>query len=95
MKKLIKGKYFSSNGYQTTSTESQEILPPEPLHWNTQYVFRKFSFISDQDCTVIINGEFTIPLIAGLGFEVDRDDVPIESFVILESNTRYYWIGAI
>lgn len=95
MSKFSSGRYLSSNGYETTTVASKEIIPPSPSNWTYGYIFKKFSFINETDCTVIINNEFTLHLIGGIGFEIDRNDVSIHSFVIVESGTRYYWIGAV
>lgn len=85
--------YFSSNGLEVTSKSHQEILPPPPPKWSMPYTFDKFSFYNETTCNVIINKKFPISLSAGRGFEVDYDDVPITSFVIVEENTPYEFIG--
>ena len=88
-------KYVSSNGYETTTKASQEIIPQSPSTWSYGYNFKKFSFLNKTNCTVIINGISTLHLIGEIGFEIDRTDEPIESFVIVESGTEYYWIGGL
>lgn len=93
-KKYPIGGYLSSDGF-VVSAANQQIFPPTPSDWTADtYVFKKLSFYNTQKCTVIINEQHTIVLEAGVGFEVSRDDIPVESFVIVEAGIDYVWIGA-
>lgn len=86
--------YISSKGLETTSKPMQEIIPNPPETWSLGYTLEKFSFYNVNQCNVIINNKFTITLSAGTGFEIGYDDVPITSFVVVEENTPYEFIGS-
>lgn len=86
--------YISSNGLEITSKAMQEIVPNPPSTWSIGYSFEKFSFYNETDCNVIINQKYPITLSAGTGFEVGYQDVPIESFVIVEAETPYEFIAS-
>lgn len=86
--------YLSSNGLETTTRPMQEIIPTPPAHWSIGYTFKKFSFYNDTDCNIVINKKYPITLSAGRGFEVGYNDVPIESFVIVEAQTPYEFIAS-
>ncbi|MEQ6356571.1 hypothetical protein ABNX05_18265 [Lysinibacillus sp. M3] len=86
--------YLSSNGFEATTKPMQEIIPPPPSNWSIGYTFEKFSFYNETACSVIINKKYPITLSAGRGFEVGYDDVPIESFVIVEAQTPYEFIAS-
>jgi hypothetical protein len=90
------GSGYIGTDSKKTSTSMIEIIPTPP----SSYTFKKyncyeFSFYNDQDCTVIINGETTVFLRAGFGFEMDSTDQPIHSFVIKESGITYTFIGGV
>jgi hypothetical protein len=78
-----------------TSTANQECIPSVPVNWTGRYNLYKFSFDNaDQSCSVKINGGSPIYLKAGQGFEIQKEDAPIWSFVIVEAGISYNWIGA-
>lgn len=85
--------YISSNGLEATQTPMQEIVPKSPENWSIGYTFEKFSFYNETECNVIVNYKHPITLSAGTGFEIGYQDVPIESFVIVESGTPYEFIA--
>ena len=86
--------YVSSNGLEVTETSMQEILPSPPPEWSMPYTFEKLSFYNETGCSVVINNKYTIWLSAGRGFEVGYEDVPVFSFVVVEKNTPYEFIGS-
>ena len=86
--------YVSSNGLEVTQSPNQEILPKPPANWSMGYKLEKFSFYNETTCNAIINKKYPIYLSAGRGFEVGYDDVPITSFIIVEENTPYEFIGS-
>jgi hypothetical protein len=77
-----------------TSTANQQLVPNAPSSWTLGYSFKKFSFANDQDCTITVNTDSPIFLRAGQGFESDKSDTPITSFLIKESGITYNWIGS-
>ncbi len=79
--------YIGSNSLQT-STANIEIIPDDISCY-------KFSFKNDQSCHVKINGNSGIYLRAGQGFECDQYDKDIYSFVIVEADVTFNFIGAI
>jgi hypothetical protein len=50
--------------------------------------------MNDQECHVTINGTDTIYLRAGQGFNTDRPNKAISSFVIQEQGVSFNWIGS-
>jgi len=79
-----------------TSTAMQEILPTPPSSYQyKKYNLYKFSFMNQQDCTVIVNGATTLFILAGQGFEITEIDQPINSFVVKESGITYTYIGGV
>ncbi|MGB6408130.1 MAG: hypothetical protein WBF39_11685 [Planococcus donghaensis] len=86
--------YLGSTALQT-STANQEIVPSKKVGWTSGYKLYKFSFDNEnQDCTVRINGETTLFLKAGQGFEIEQGDAPIHSFIIVTAGVTFSWIGA-
>jgi hypothetical protein len=78
-----------------TSVAQQELIPSPPVNWTVKYSLYKFTFMNDQDCSVLINGNTTaIFLRAGQGFETTDSDAPIYSFKINESGITYNFVGA-
>jgi hypothetical protein len=78
-----------------TSVAQQELIPSPPANWNTKYSLYKFTFMNDQDCSVLINGNLSaIFLRAGQGFDTDDSDAPIYSFKIVETGITYNFVGA-
>lgn len=76
-----------------TSTSNTEIIPDAPANWTMPIKFKKFSFMNNDECTLVINGE-EIFLQANQGFASGYDDAAIESVKIKESGVIYNWVGA-
>lgn len=70
-----------------TSQGNDEIVPQG-------LSFYKFSFLNYSACTVKINNSDPIYLAEGQGFSSDIHDAKITSFIIVEPNIQYNWIGA-
>lgn len=88
--------YFGSNNL-LTSTANQEIIQQnKPSGWgDSLFPTYKISFMNLQDCHIIINNSVAqIYLGANIGFETDSFDKEIYSFVIVESDISYFYIGA-
>lgn len=86
--------YIGSDKLETTSTPNTEVIPEPPSNWTNGYSLYKFAFLNNQDCTIKINGGDPIFLRANQGFNMDRIDQPIKSFVVVEEGITYNWIGA-
>lgn len=87
-----------ANGYLGSSqvlvsVGGKNIIDDKPSNWTHDYKLKKFSFNNEQNCTVKINNQTTLFLKAGQGFEVDKGDFPITSFIIVEAEISYNWIG--
>ncbi|MED3912668.1 hypothetical protein P4597_26635 [Peribacillus simplex] len=77
------------------STSNQQCLPNPPASWSKGYNLYKFSFSNpNQPCTVKVNEGDPIYIAAGSGFNTDYYDSPIWSFVVIEPNIDFYWVGA-
>lgn len=76
----------------TVDVNTEVIQPIDPTH-TTAPSYYKFYFVNRDTCSVSINGGKPILIYQGQGFKVEKDDMPIESFVIVEPNVRYSWIG--
>lgn len=77
------------------STNLKEVIPDSPSDWSYGYELYKFSFMNDEDCTIIINNsEEPIYLRARQGFNMEIYDKTINSFVIVESGIHYNFVGA-
>ena len=72
-----------------TSTSNQELVNLQ----SPNTAFGKFSFMNDQSCTVSINGSLPIRLRASQGFDCEKRDYHINSFVIIEPSITFNWIG--
>lgn len=89
-----------ANGYLgtseiLTSSANEEILPKTPSNWTDErYSFYKFSFINYDNCQIKVNNGKPIHLNAEQGFECERGDQKINSFIIVDGNVRFSWIGA-
>lgn len=89
-----------ANGYLgsdsvLTSTANLEVVPKAPESWTDErYSFYKFSFINKSNCTIKINGGEPIYLEKNQGFECGKEDAKINSFVIVEADVQFNWIGA-
>lgn len=75
-----------------TSVINQQIVPELPATW-TYLSFKQFSFFNENGCRVKINGGNEIFLRAEQGFNIDENDPPITSFIIVEDGVRYNWIA--
>jgi hypothetical protein len=82
---------FLGSDQLETSTSNMEIVPNPPSDWTDGYRLLKFSFVNNQDCTVIVNKIETIFIPVGNGFNTDIGDPPITSFVIKESGVTFTW----
>jgi len=92
---MQKGSGWQGSPRIETSTAYKEIVPSTPSGWvNMKLGFYKFQFRNLQDCTVKINDGNPILLIAEQGFNSKSEDATIYSFVIIEPNIQYQWIGA-
>lgn len=89
-----KGSGYLASPELEISTANQQIVPNKPSHWTVGYKLYKFSFMNDQATKVIINNKTTAYLRAGQGFEMEIGDAPIYSFVIVDAEISYNWIGA-
>lgn len=77
-----------------TSTKNLDIVPSKPEKWTIGYNLYKFSFMNpDQSCTVKINGGDPIYIDSGAGFNMDQNDAPVRSFVIVEPDIKYWFIA--
>jgi hypothetical protein len=85
--------YIGSSDLQT-STTNQEIVSSSPSGWTIPFKLYKMSFLNNQDCHVKINGGDQIFLSAGQGFEMNENDAPIQSFIIVESGITFNFMGA-
>lgn len=85
--------YIGTDSLKTSTANLQIIPSPSDASWNIGYKLYKFQFTNDQDCTVIINGLTTLFLRAGYGFEIESDDAPITSFVIVNAGITYTFTG--
>lgn len=78
----------------TTSSANQEILPIIDSKWNSpRGKYYEFSFLNSQACTVIVNGKDRNVLDADQGFQINENDVTIDSIVIVETGIDYKWFG--
>lgn len=77
-----------------TSVAGEDIIPESPDNWTINYRFYKFSFINKQPCHVKINNGNPIFLDSNQGIDTDVYDAPIYSFIILEDDVEYQFIGA-
>lgn len=89
-----KGSGYLASPKLETSTANQEIIDSAPAHWTQGYKLYKFSFMNRQDVTVIINKKTTAYLEARQGFNMEQGDEPIFSFVIVDANVTFNFIGA-
>lgn len=91
---MRQGEGYLGTSKVETSISMDEIIPESPEAWTSGYNLRKFSFYNVDACTVKINKNIDIYLRARQGFEVGYNDKPITSFIILEDNIKYNWIGS-
>lgn len=83
---MRQGTRFLGSDEIKTSVANEELVPQGKY-------FYKFSFVNENDCTVIINNEEPIFLKEGFGFSTNEVDPNISSFVIVESGIEFFWIG--
>jgi hypothetical protein len=91
---MVQGNGYIGSSSLQTSTANQEVIPSPPAGWTFGYFCYKFSFMNDQDCHVKINGGDQIFLRAGQGWQMDQNDKPISSFIIVDSTITFNWFGA-
>ena len=77
------------NGGEGVSTANQKIIGDESIPRK----YYELSFLNTQKCTVVVNNSNPIPCPEGIGFEIDSNDTPISSFVIVEPEINYIWRG--
>jgi hypothetical protein len=79
-----------------TSTANLELVPETiyvgSTHRKKNY-FCEFYFYNNNDCHVKINGGDPIFLKANQNFEIDETNPMIHSFVIINANIGYSWVG--
>jgi hypothetical protein len=85
--------FLGSNGLEL-STSNQELIPTKPENWTIGYSLYKFSFYNKLNCTVIVNGNTKLFLVAEQGFNTTEREIPITSFVVVESGINFAWMGA-
>ena len=75
------------------STGMDELMPI-PTGWSLGYVFKRISFRNKQSCTILVDG---VPLYLGYmeGFQTEYSDPNIKSFIIVEPNIEYHFIGVV
>lgn len=89
------GSGFIGSSVLKTSVANEQLIPTPPSnYYRKQYSCYRFSFLNDQNCTVIANGT-ELFLRAGQGFETDENDVEIYSFIVKEAGITYNFIGGI
>ncbi len=93
MAKRIGSGYIGTSNVEI-SIAGKDIVPDTPEGWTTKYSFYRFSFINKQPCHIKINGGDEIFLDSNQGFDSGIYDAPIESFVIVEDDIEYQFIGA-
>ncbi|GFN32601.1 hypothetical protein [Paenibacillus xylaniclasticus] len=90
---FIKGQGIRSD-IGATSEENQELLPILNPKWNNpRGKYYEFAFLNTESCTVIVNGKDINVLAENQGFQIGRNDVLIESVVVVESGINYQWSG--
>lgn len=82
------------------SNAMEDIMPQIPSKWSVPVKFKNFSFMNQQDCTVILNGRSSLTdednkifLMANQGLNIFDDDIDVESFVIVEDGIGYNYVG--
>lgn len=87
--------YIGSSELKTTTEANEQVIPNKPESWTMKYNCYRFSFMNDQQCSVLINSNTNpIMLRAGQGFTMSEIDSPIYSFKIVEAGITYNFIGA-
>jgi len=82
--------FFGTNAIQT-STASQELVQLTAPYT----AYSKFSFMNDQSCQIQINTSSAIYLRAAQGFDTDRHDYHIYSFIIVTAGITYNFIAEV
>lgn len=82
--------YIGSPNVQTSKV-GEEIISNSTTNKNGLYAF---SFLNQEECTVIINSKHEIFLRANQGFNTTQIDAPISSFKIKEPGVKFNWLGA-
>ena len=90
---LMGAGYKGSSDLMNSGNGNLEIIPVNPDS-NKRYNFYKFSFKSRTvPVRFKINNDETIFLDEPI-FSIDRLDSPIHSFIVLDANVDFSWIGA-
>lgn len=85
---------FIGSSELETSVAGAEIVPSPPIAWvNAVYAFNRFELLNDQDCHVIINNSSPIFIRANQGVKIEKDDIVVKSFKIVEAGVTYSWIA--
>jgi hypothetical protein len=82
---------FIGDGNRTSTANMELVVKPAGWSYGAIECY-KVSFLNKEICTIKVNGS-TIPLDAGQGFESDRDDVTIQSFIIVESGINFNFVA--
>jgi hypothetical protein len=83
---------FIGDGNRASTANLQLVVAP--TGWILGYIeCYKVSFYNQQACTIKVNGSL-IPLKAGQGFESNRDDIVIKSFILVESGINFNFVAA-
>lgn len=77
------------NGGESVSSANQQLFEDSAIPRK----YYEFSFMNEQKCSVKVNGSNPIPCPAGIGFEINSNDAPIQYFEIIEANIPYTWRG--
>lgn len=86
--------YLGSKELEVSKTENHEVIPTPPNGWTLGFKLYKFSFLNKEICNVVINGNTELLLLPEQGWNMDRGDVPITSFIIKQKDVNYVWAGA-
>jgi hypothetical protein len=89
----VTGNYKGTDKLETSVGNVHEVIPAKKVDWTMGYRFKIFSFINKQDCLVSVNGSDPIFLEALQGFDIDEKFPAIESFIILQPNIQYQFLG--
>jgi len=80
---------FMGSSDLQTSTPNQELIVLSASYES----FRKFSFLNDQSCHVKINNSDPIFFRASQGFDADKKDYLIGSFIIVEGGITFNFVA--
>ena len=99
MAKIARRRIIGSQDLMT-STAMEEIVPNPPVGWDVPITFKSLSFFNSKACRVILNGQTglngddnIIYLRANQGLNIDETDIEVRSFIIMESDIPYNFVG--